>query len=330
MRVFFYEAFEEEQAALRRHLDASVDAQFTWKTIQEHGDTSPPADVISMRTQSVIPHAWAGDLRGILSRSTGYDHLQRYRQETGVDVPCGYLPLYCARAVAEQAMLLWTALLRRLPRQREQFRDFHRDGLTGGECAGRTLLVVGVGNIGYQVARIGRGLDMHVLGVDIEQKHEDVNYVSIDEGLRRADVIVCAMNLTTENTGYFNTQRLARARHGAILVNISRGECSPPGPLREMLEQGRLGGLALDVFDHESALADVLRSGASSDDPVVAELLALAERDDVIFTPHNAFNTAEAVERKSEDSAVQCRHFAEYGTFHWPVPEASAARASHA
>jgi hypothetical protein len=79
--VFFYEAFQEEVEALKRYLPTNIEAEFTWKTIQEQGDREPPASVISIRTQSVIPTSWAAKLSGILTRSTGYDHIKAYLQE---------------------------------------------------------------------------------------------------------------------------------------------------------------------------------------------------------------------------------------------------------
>src|SRR6266850_2158001 len=154
MDVHFYEAFEEETAALRRHLPASVRADFTWKTIQEASDVEPPAPLFSIRTQSIIPVEWVGKVKGIVSRTTGYDHL------VGQRIPCGYLPHYCSRAVAEQAILLVMVMLRKLPQQVAQFPKFHRDGLTGQECAGKRLLVVGVGNIGAEVVKIAQALGM--------------------------------------------------------------------------------------------------------------------------------------------------------------------------
>ena len=103
MNVYFFEAFEEERAALVKYGAESLDAGFTWKTIQEAGMTEPPAPIISVRTQSAIPVEWAPKLKGILTRSTGYDHLSRYRLASGhAELPCGYLPLYCNRTVAEQ------------------------------------------------------------------------------------------------------------------------------------------------------------------------------------------------------------------------------------
>ncbi|NQU11896.1 hydroxyacid dehydrogenase [bacterium] len=315
--VWFYEAFAEEEAELRRHLPAPVRAGFTGKTVQEAGDADPPAPVISIRTQSQIPTAWAVDLKGILSRTTGYDVPQRYRRETGRDVPSGYLPLYCHRAVAEQAMLLWMALLRRLPRQIAQFERFHRDGLTGQEAEGKNLLVVGAGHIGSEVVKIGRGLGLNVRRVDIIPDRSDV---SIEDGLPWAQIVVCAMNLTPDNAGYFHYDRLRRTPRGALFVNIARGELSAPADLRRLLEEQHLGGVALDVYDHEAPLAVALRTGQPTSDPVVQATRQLAARPDVILTPHNAFNTIEAVRRKSEQTAQQLDHFLKQGRFLWPVP----------
>jgi len=321
MDVFFYEAFQEEEAALRLMLkDSRIKAGFSPATIQESGELSVPAPLISIRTQSLIPVDWAGRISGILTRSTGYDHVLDYRRRAGADVPCGYLPLYCNRAVAEAAMLLWMALMRKLPLQIKHFQTFNRDGLTGSECAGKTLLVAGVGHIGSEVARIGKGLGMQVLGVDIVMKHPDVEYVTLEAGLAAADVIVCAMNLTAANHGFFGYECLKVAQKGAVFVNIARGELSPAADLLRLLDEGRLGGIGLDVFDHETCLADALRSGRPARRPEAGAALELARRDNAILTPHNAFNTAEAVVRKALHSIRQIEHFMKQGGFLWPVP----------
>lgn len=325
--VFFYEAFEEEADALKAALPPRLRAGFTWKTIQESGDAAPPAPLISVRTQSVFPAAWAATLRGILTRSTGYDHVTRYRRTCGARVAAGYLPLYCARAVAEQAMLLWMALLRRLPRQTAQFATFHRDGLTGRECLGKRLLVVGVGCIGSEVCRLGMALGMDVRGADPVRKHDFVSYTTLEDGLPWADVLVNAMNLTAANRGLLSEARLSAARPGLIFVNVARGEHAPTRGLLRLLDAGRLGGVGLDVYNHESDLAVALRSGRTSDDDEAQAVAALMGRPDAILTPHNAFNTAEAVQRKARDSAEQAAHFLDHGRFLWPVPEEDAADA---
>lgn len=318
--VIFYEAFQEEQAAIQAHAAGLFDALYTDKTIQEAGDMVPLAPIISIRTQSIIPLEWH-DAVAVLSRSAGYDHLTAYRHVTGnPGVPCGYLPLYCARAVAEQALLLWTALLRRLPQQIAQFDTFHRDGITGRECLGKTLLVVGVGHIGYEIAKIGKMLDMQVLGVDLVERYADIDYIHIDEGLPQADIVVCAMNLTADNRAYFNYERMISAKNTAIFVNIARGEMSPPHDLLRLLTENKLSGVGTDVYDRENEFAVMLRENRRCDDPDFEAIKALAMRSDTVLTPHNAFNTEEAVERKAGQSVEQIQHFLREQRFKWMIP----------
>lgn len=320
MDVFFYEAFAEEEAAIRRYLPDHITAGFTWKTIQEYGENHPPAPIISLRTQSHIPEDWVTHLSGILSRSTGYDHLRAYRNSFAPNLPLGYLPLYCHRAVAEQAMMLWMGLLRKLPQQLENFRTFHRDGLTGRETAAKTLLVVGVGNIGYEVVRIGKGLDMDVLGVDLSHDRSDVAYVDIEEGLQKADICVCAMDLSEENAGYFSQARLEQAKPGMLFINISRGELSPSAVLWPLLASGHLGGVAIDVFDEEKKLAHALREGVPATHPEVQATLQIASHPKGICTPHNSFNSEEGVDRKASQSVEQVDYFLQESTFIWQAP----------
>ena len=324
--IFFYEAFEEEAERLAAHAaTAGVRAGWSPLTIQETGHAAPPTGVISLRTQSVIPEEWAGQLAGVLSRSTGYDHVAGWRERVeaaGGRCPAlGHLPEYCARAVAEQALLLWMALLRNLPEQVGQMGRFDRDGLTGREAEGKTLAVFGVGRIGREICKIGKGLGMEVLGVDVVKKHGDVVYAEPEEAMERADVVACAMNLTESNRGYFSSGLLARAKRRPVLVNVARGECTPAAAVESALEAGWLRGAALDVFNEESRLAPALRTG---DESGLTEdnraLLRLMGRKDVICTPHNAFNTEEAVERKAEQSVRSFLHFRETGSFLWEVP----------
>ncbi len=320
MDVFFYEAFEEEEKELKRFLPAKIKAGFTWKTIQETGQEFPPSRLISTRTQSNYPLEWSTKLSGILSRSAGYDHLKEFRQKTKKNLALGYLPLYCHRAVAEHAMMFWMALLRKLPQQQLNFVSFHRNGITGYECENKTLLIVGVGNIGGQLIRIGKGLGMQVLCTDIEIKFPDEKYVSIEEGLQQADIIVCAMNLTEQNKNYFTYDLLKKAKKNAIFINISRGEFSPSSVLLRLINENHLGGIGLDVYDEEKELADYLRGNANSDNSEVKATLELSKKQNVICTPHNAFNTLESVERKSSQSVVQIMHFLDTGKFLWPMP----------
>jgi D-lactate dehydrogenase len=322
--AYFYEAFAEEAERLLHYAAAAgLRVGHTAQTIQETGHSAPPAPIIGLRTQSTLPVAWAPQLRGILSRSTGYDHLLAYRQATGgACPPLGYLPLYCVRAVAEQAMLLWTALLRRLPRQLAQFDSFQRDNLSGRENPGKVMALFGVGNIGHEIWKIATALGLVVRGVDPVRRHAEVAYVSPEAALAEADIIVCSMNLTSRNRGYFTRAVLAQAKRKPILVNIARGEFTPALVLEAALKEGLLSGAALDVYNEESTLAPALRTGHRAN--LTADnqaLLRLRGRPDVLLTPHNSFNTLEAVERKSEQSIRALLHHQQTGQFLWPVPE---------
>jgi D-lactate dehydrogenase len=317
--VYFYEVFEEELRALRQCVGTSFTYAFTEQTVQETGHTEPPARLISIRTQSIIPPSWCTLLDGVLSRSMGYDHLLRYRAEAPKPIPCGYLEEYSARAVAEHAMLLVLSLFRKLPQQMRQFPRFERSGLTGSECQGKRLLVVGVGRIGRHVMEIGAGLGMVVEGVDIVQDKPNVPYISFCDGVGRADAIVSCMNLTDDNVGYFNATSLSEAKRGCVFVNIARGEESPLEDLESLLTSGILGGIGLDVFDQEAALATALRQPRGEASSAASLVQRLLQHPNVIFTPHNAFNSHEAVERKSAMTVEQLVHFLFHRRFLWQI-----------
>jgi D-lactate dehydrogenase len=319
MDIFFYEAFEEEAAELKRLLGKEFVYALDARTIQDVNHVEPPSRLISIRTQSTIPVEWADKIDGVLSRSTGYDHLIAYRKRITKKLPCGYLDEYASRAVAEQALLLSLSLLRKLPQQMKQFQAFERDGLTGLECLGRNLLVVGVGRIGTEIEAIARGMGFTTRGVDIVPNKAHVAYVPREEGIKWADVIVCSMNLTAENRGYFSDELLRKARRGCVFVNIARGELSPLEGLARLSEEGHLGGVGLDVYEDESALATLLRNPAMKADAALLSLNRLARCPNVILTPHNAFNTIEAVRRKSEMSVQQVRHFLQHKDFLWKL-----------
>ncbi|MFA8449595.1 MAG: NAD(P)-dependent oxidoreductase [Bacteroidales bacterium] len=320
MDVFFFEAFEEEAAALKKYLGEDIVAGFTWKTIQEYGAELPPAKLISVRTQSYLPEKWADKLEGVLSRSTGYDHLKAYKEKTQSKIGCGFLPIYCNRAVAEHALMMWMNLQRQFAQQVNNFESFLRDGITGWEIEKKKLLVVGVGNIGYEIVKIGKGLNMKVSCVDLKVKFPDEQYVQIEEGVRNADIIVCSMNLNNSNMNYFNYDLLKKSKKGCLFINISRGEMSPSCDLLRLLEENHLGGVGLDVFDAEKELAAVLRDKQNSDNSSVDAIIKMKEMSNVILTPHNAFNTVESVERKSIQSVEQINYFLREKRFIWSVP----------
>ncbi|HKJ68118.1 MAG TPA: NAD(P)-dependent oxidoreductase [bacterium] len=331
--VAFYEVFKEEEEVLRKYLPEGYDYLFTPKSIHETGQAQPPATMISIRTQSEIPEVWAGILDGIFTRSTGYDHLTRYLQTADQKVPAGYLPKYAARAVAEQAFLLTLMLMRKIDAQRKAMRHFSRDSLTGAELQGKILTVIGVGNIGSELIRIGYGLDMALLGVDIVRRRELVSqfglqYVPLDTGIARGNVIICALPLTEDTYQLLDYAALSNTSDSSILLNIARGEITPPADLLRLLEEEKLAGVGIDVFDQESTLGSYLRGEIVLEKipnnykrEAVQANLDLIGHPRVIATPHNAFNTRESTERKARQTARNVESFLNDGEFLTPLPE---------
>ncbi len=224
MDVYFYEAFEEEVAALRRHLPkpsflpVSATRQSRRRAIgnQTH------------HSLAFVHNPWFPGVGGKGSRDRiAHDGLRSSRwTENPLRLPPALLQPRCGGAGAPTGDGAPTKTSRQ---QVAQFPKFHRDGLTGQECGGKHLLVVGVGSIGAEVVKIAQALGMEARGVDLVQRHDSVSYVSIEEGLPCADIVVCAMNLTDANAGYFRYETLKRAKHGVVFVNIARGEALSHG-----------------------------------------------------------------------------------------------------
>jgi len=162
-------------------------------------------------------------------------------------------------AISEHVFATLLSLTRRLDRFRDAQREGRwsrdRDGMT--TLAGRTLLVVGMGGIGTEVARRGRAFDMRVLAT-VRTKAEAPDFVdrletadALDELLPEADVVVLCVPLTDETRGLFDAERFELMRPGAYLVNIARGEVVDTDALIGALDRGHLGGACLDVTDPE-------------------------------------------------------------------------------
>lgn len=316
----FYEVFSEEKEALKRYLPKGLIVCFSEKTVQSDRRGKPPSRLISIRTQSIVPPAWVKQLSGILTRSSGFDHLLAFRNRIRTQMAFGYLPSYCERSVAEHTLLMILALARKLKKQLTHFGSFDRNGLTGVECLGRNIVVVGVGRIGSEIVYLAKKLGMQVKGVDLVKRIRTLEYVTLKRGIAFADVIVCALPLTPLTEGMFNYKLLRGAKKGALFVNISRGEMSPIRDLKRVLEEGILGGIGLDVYEEEGHLAESLRAKHPLFTRNRKEILLLKKDARVLFTPHNAFNTREALERKARQSSEAVLLFLKKGVFPYPIP----------
>lgn len=317
--VIFYEAFQEEQEKLKSILPRAMKARFTVETIQERKDKLPEGRILCVRTQSIIPESWYGKFEAVLTRSQGYDHLLRMFKDSRLPPKLGYLGPYCSRAVAEHAVMNMFLLTKKFKSQLNHFIKFDRDGLTGVELPGRKVLVVGVGEIGSQIVKLTKALDMDVKGVDIVPKKPDLEYVALNTGIMWAEIIFCALPLTAHTNGLLNYAQLSQSKEKPYFINISRGEISPIDDLIQLLDENSLRGISLDVYQNESMVAEQLRSTAVLNEPTQS-LLNFSFRENVICTPHNAFNTEESVIRKARVTVLSLEDYLNRGEFPYPVP----------
>ena len=143
-----------------------------------------------------------------------------------------------------------------------------------------------------------------------------MDYVSVNQGMAWAEVVFCALPLTDQTRGMLNARIFRKSAKGVYFINVGRAEVSPAKDLSRLLNSGVLKGLALDVFPQEGDLAAYLRGdrGARLGSDARA-ILKLKGRTDVIFTPHNAFNTAEASERKARLTVEAIEYFLKHKKF---------------
>lgn len=323
MEVVFYEVFEEEKKELKKHLPKNIQADFREGTLQSYTEKHLPAKVISIRTQSIIPLDWHEKLQAVFTRSSGTDHLKPLMRLQNRSLQMGYLPNYCARSVAEYAILMILALLKKLKKQINHFNHFNRNGLTGHNCLNCNVLVVGVGKIGSQIVKLAKSLGMIVRGVDIVQRIPTVEYVSLEDGLGLSDCVVCALPLNEDTNCLLNYKKLKILSPESIFINISRGEISPLADLERLLEENILSAIALDVYEHESELASLLQNDSRSNNEYLNLVRRLKDREDVIFTPHNAFNSTDDLEKKAELSCLALKTYSETGRFPEAIDESS-------
>ena len=163
-------------------------------------------------------------------------------------------------AVAEGAMALLLTLVKKLPLADQLVKTGQwqkRYELATGDMAERTLGIVGVGDIGANLARLARAFDMHVLGcdpmVDARRGEEmGVEMVELDDLLRRSDYVSLHTPLNAHTRGLINRERITRMRHGAILINTARGGVIESlDVLADALASGQLSAIGLDVFPVE-------------------------------------------------------------------------------
>ena len=213
-------------------------------------------------------------------------------------LPVVRVPAYSPYAVADHTVGLILSLNRKIHRAFTRVRDgnFALEGLMGFDLNGRTVGIVGTGQIGYRVACALSGFGVRLLGYDIRANPDcealGLSYVSLDELFATSDIITLHCPLTPDNRHMVNRETLARCKPGMMLINTGRGALVDISAVIEALKSGQLGYLGLDVYEQEESLFFYDRSDEILQDDEFSRLLTFPN---VLVTGHQAFFTREAL-----------------------------------
>lgn len=261
------------------------------------------------------------NLRCIATRSTGYDHIDlATASERKITVV--YVPSYGENTVAEFTFGLILNISRKIGLAYDQLREegsWETNGLLGFDLQGKTLGVVGTGRIGRHVVRIAKGFEMNVVAFDSHpdekfSKEAGFVYLSLEKLLAESDIVTLHVPYMKETHHLIDAKALSAMKKGAYLVNTSRGAVVDTQALVHSLMEKHLAGAGLDVLEEEGVIKDELDFLAHGHPEkhnlkTVLANHALIDMPNVIVTPHNAFNTREALNRILETTVSNIENF---------------------
>jgi D-lactate dehydrogenase len=236
-------------------------------------------------------------IRLIALRCAGYNNVD-LAAATNHGIAVVRVPAYSPYAVAEHTMALMLALNRKIHRAYNRVREgnFALDGLLGFDMHGKTVGLIGTGQIGTIVAQILTGFSCPTVAFDpfpnATCQSIGVRYVELNEVFAQSDIISLHCPLTPENKYMISDAAIARMKNGVMLINTSRGALLDTVAIIEGLKSGKIGYLGLDVYEEEEEIFFEDRSGLILSDDVFARLLTFPN---VIITGHQAFFTREAL-----------------------------------
>ena len=271
----------------------------------------PDYDALIVRSRTKVGGSLiksAGQLKVIGRAGVGVDNIDLHSASLkGIKVVNS--PTASSQSVAELTIGLLFGLARSLPFASCQMKSGHwlKKQLTGIELSGKTIGIIGVGNIGSLVARMAAGLGMVTLGCDnckpISQiKDCGAEAASLNEVYARSDFLTLHIPLNKDTRGMIDRAAVAQMKSGVCIVNTARGGIINEDALLDGLNSGRIAGAALDVFSQEPP-------GTS----------ALVTHPNVIVTPHIGAQTGEASIRVAEDIAVEVLAALEGKPLRWEV-----------
>lgn len=312
-KLAFFSVDEKEQAVLLKVFEGEkrFELSFRQKPIDIHTATiAKDEDGIGIFIQSQITQEVLDllpQLRIIATMSTGFDHIDLEVCKSRNITVCN-VPAYGDNTVAEYAFGLILAMARKLKPTfgRVERGLFSRTGLMGMDIKGKTLGLVGTGRIGSHMARIGWAFGMKIIAYDVRPnvtiaEKFDVTFLSLEEVLQQADVISLHVPYLPSTHHLINSERLRLLKPTALLVNTARGKVVDTEAVVVALREGRLGGVALDTFEGEEIWIEeeFLKHDELAAIPLreAMESFSITHSERAILTPHNAFNTREALER---------------------------------
>jgi D-lactate dehydrogenase len=293
-----YDRRSFEQANDGRHGITFLEPRLDITTVDLVGDAPAVCVFVNDDVGAGVVEALAARGVGCIAlRCAGFNNVDLAAcARHGIDVV--RVPAYSPNAVAEHTLALILSLNRHIPRAAARVRDgnFSLDGLVGFDLAGKTAGVVGTGRIGRIVARLLWHLRCRVLAFDpfpdSELEHLGVTYVDLPALIAHSDVITLNCPLTTETHHLVDAAAIAQMKDGVMLVNTGRGGLVDTRAVIAGLKSGKVGSLALDVYEEEAKLFFEDRSQQILDDDVFSRLLTFPN---VLITAHQAFLTREAL-----------------------------------
>jgi D-lactate dehydrogenase len=256
----------------------------------------------------------------ISTMSTGYDHIDlKACKSKGITV--SYVPSYGENTVAEHAMALLLAISRRIIESVERTRkcNFDLEGLRGFDLKNKTIGIIGTGNIGRHMCKFAKCFDMKVIAHDKFPCKDfaaklDVKYVSLPELLKKSDIVSLHVPLCPETKYMINKRRVNQMKKGMILINTARGSLVDTTAILMGLKNKTIAWYATDVLEEEKAIKDERERlyhtfESKCDLKVLLEDHMLMVHPKVLITPHNAFNSWEALKRIFETTIDNIKAF---------------------
>ena len=323
MHLAFLELHEWEEKFLRERLDKAHNVVALPGVLEDkHLPQIADMEVVSPFVYSRLDAsrlAKLPKLKLIATRSTGFDHIDLAECVTR-SITVSNVPFYGENTVAEHTFALILALSRKVHEAFVRVRsgNYSLDGLRGFDLKDKTIGVVGAGHIGLHVIRIARGFGMNVLAFDVHREGFlaevlGFTYVDLDILLSRSDILTLHAPYTKHTHHLIHRDNIGKIKRGAILINTSRGGLVDTDALLRALDAGVLAGAGLDVLEGEEAIYEesALLGDATNPERLRQAIQnhVILKHPNVVFTPHNAFNSQEALERILQTTADNINGF---------------------